>query len=507
MRAITRLLLVVLAAWPVLTACAPGKGSYFDADSYRPLPLPTRYGARTKIPIPVLDDKDLLELHKETWALYFRHLRWPRQGTGFPSDYIDEAFNPHLFQWDTAFMMFFGRYAHRAFPAIVSLDNFYEKQHADGYICREIDERTGEDFVFEDIKHTVNPPLFAWAEWEYYRLTGNRRRLERVLLPLVKYHEWIRENRRTPAGLYWNTGLGSGMDNTPREGVAWIGMTAQQALSARCIAQIAERVGAPDVAKRFRTEYADLETLINERMWDPRDRFYYDLNEDGTPNRVKTPASFWPLIAGVVPPHRVRELARHVRDPKTFWRPHRIPSLSADHPEYNAEGDYWKGAVWAPTTYMAIRGFAAAGERELAREIAENHLENVLAVYKDTGTIWENYAPEKAAPGKPARREFVGWSGLGPTAILYEQVLGIEADGVDHTLTWRMHRRDRHGLKQLAFGQVEVDVIARARKEPDSPLVIEVKCDGPFTLVVIQPDERLARRTFKAGEHTWNVRF
>jgi len=506
MRAMTGALLAVLAAGSVLCGCAPGKGRYFDAGSYRPLPLPTRYGARKKIPEPVLDDEDLIELHKEAWTLYFRHLRWPRQGTGLPSDYIDEAFNPHLFQWDTAFMMFFGRYAHRAFPAIVSFDNFYAKQHADGYICREIDERTGEDFVFEDLKHTVNPPLFAWAEWDYYRLTGDDRRLARVLLPLVKHYEWIRANRRTPAGLYWNTGLGSGMDNTPREGEAWICMTAQQALAARCIAQIAERVGAPEVAKRFRSEYAELETLINERMWDPRDRFYYDL-KDGKPSRVKTPASFWPLIAGVVPPDRVRALARHARDPKTFGRPHRIPTLSADHPDYQAKGDYWKGAVWAPTNYMAIRGFAAAGETELAREIAENHLKNMLEVYKKTETIWENYAPEKAAPGDPARRDFVGWSGLGPTAILYEQVLGLEADGVTHTLTWRIHRRDRHGLKQLAFGQVEVDVVARAREKPDDPLVIEVRCDGPFALVVIRPDGKRSRRSFTAGEHTWKVRF
>ena len=35
---------------------------------------------------------------------------------------------------------FFGRYAHRAFPAIVSLDNFYAKQRRDGFICRELDE-------------------------------------------------------------------------------------------------------------------------------------------------------------------------------------------------------------------------------------------------------------------------------------------------------------------------------------------------------------------------------
>jgi len=489
----------------VITGCAREKGCWFDAGPYTSRPLPTRYGARKSIPIPVLDDKDVIKVHKKAWSLYFRHLRWPRQGTGFPSDYIDEAFNPHLFQWDTAFMMFFGRYAHRAFPAIVSFDNFYAKQHHDGYICRELDERTGEDFIYKDRKHTVNPPLFAWAEWAYFRVTGDASRLGRVLTPLVKYYDWIRENRRSPNGLYWNTGLGSGMDNTPRAGEGWICMTAQQALAARNIARIAARVGARSIQDRFLAEYAGLERLINDKMWDEKDGFYYDV-KDGKPNRVKTPASFWPLVAGVVPPDRARCLARHMRDPETFRRPHMIPTLSADHEDYDAKGDYWKGSVWAPTNYMAVKGFAAAGFHDLAREIAENHLRNMVEVFKKTETLWENYAPETAEKGSSARSDFVGWSGLGPTALLYEHVLGFDADGTRNLLTWHLNRLDRHGLKQLGFGTVQVDVVAQERKRAEDPPLIEVKTDGAFTLEVIHP-KGTARRAFPAGKHTWKVKF
>ena len=46
------------------------------------------------------------------------------------------------------------------------------------------------------------------------------------------------------------------------------------------------------------------------------------------------------------------------------------------------------------------------------------HLCNVVAVFKQTGTVWENYAPARVAPGQPSRRDFVGWTGIGPIAFL-----------------------------------------------------------------------------------------
>ena len=337
-------------------------------------------------------------------------------------------------------------------------------------------------------------------------MTGDGSRLARVLPPLVHYYEWIQRHRRTEDGLYWNTGLGSGMDNTPRAGEAWVCMTAQQALAARCIACIAEAAGEPALARRFREEHATLGRLINEKLWDEQDRLYHD-RKDNAFHRVKTVAAFWPLLAGGGARGSRRELVRHLEDEGTFNRPHRVPTLAADHPDYKAKGDYWRGAVWAPTNYMVVQGLAAAGYPELARAIAENHLHNMVEVYKETETVWENYAPESAAPGEPARRDFVGWSGLGPTAMLYEHVLGFHADGRDHTLTWRLHRTDRHGLEQLGFGRVTVDVVARARDTAGAPPVIDVTTDGRFTLVILMDDGRRARRMFEAGKHVWEVRF
>ena len=54
-------------------------------------------------------------------------------------------------------------------------------------------------------------------------------------------------------------------------------------------------------------------------------------------------------------------------------------------------------------------------------------------VFKDTNTVFENYAPEfvnngRPSQGKPAMKDFVGWTGISPISILFEFVFGIKPD-------------------------------------------------------------------------------
>ena len=81
-------------------------------------------------------------------------------------------------------------------------------------------------------------------------------------------------------------------------------------------------------------------------------------------------------------------------------------TLSADHPLYSPQGNYWRGSVWPLTNYAVIKGLSRCGHTALARQAAENHLTQMAAVYQDTGTIWENYSPEHPAPGNIAKGDF-----------------------------------------------------------------------------------------------------
>src|SRR5690606_9831887 len=113
---------------------------------------------------------------------------------------------------------------------------------------------------------------------------------------------------------------------------------------------------------------------------------------------------------------RLAGFVAHLENPAEFNRPHRVPSLAADEPGYCSDGGYWRGGVWPPTQYMVLRGLTRTGHHDLAHDIACNHVDCVTRTFRDTATLWENYAPERAAPGNPARPDFVGWAGIGPVA-------------------------------------------------------------------------------------------
>ncbi|MFZ4398037.1 MAG: MGH1-like glycoside hydrolase domain-containing protein, partial [Kiritimatiellia bacterium] len=206
--------------------------------------------------------------------------------------------------------------------------------------------------------------------------------------------------------------------------------------------------------------------------------------------KKKTSCGFWPMIAGVASQAQVKRLVAHLKDEKKFWRPFVFPTLSADEPEYKPDGDYWLGAVWAPTNYAIIKGLELYGEEDFATEAALRYVRAMFEVYKRTGTVWENYAPESMSQGTPAKPDFVGWSGIGPITLLIENVLGFRPDGVRKQLAWRLARHDRHGIERFRFGTVQTDLLY------DGKGSVCVRTNEPFTLALNGVEYKLAK-----GEH------
>ncbi len=134
------------------------------------------------------------------------------------------------------------------------------------------------------------------------------------------------------------------------------------------------------------------------------------------------------------------------------------------------------------TNYAVIKGLSRCGFRALARRAAENHLSQMAIVYRDTGTIWENYAPEAPKPGSIAKPDFVGFSGVSPIALLIEEILGIEVDAPARTIRWRLYPASEHGIEGLRFGDNVVSLLAR--EAGPGEVTIEVSAVDAFTLVV-----------------------
>ncbi|HEY3783100.1 MAG TPA: trehalase family glycosidase [Fimbriimonadaceae bacterium] len=455
--------------------------------------LPEFEASKSLLPDPyVSSDPVAVDAYWKAWELAWRNLRQPAPESGFVSNYIDTAFNDCLFMWDSAFIVQFGRYGDRAFRFQGTLDNLYAKQHQDGYICREIRTSDGSDQWHRGISFSTGPNLLAWAEWNHFLNFGDLERLREVYWPLAAYHRWTRNNRTWQDGSYWTTGLGSGMDNMGRvpEGMdpakhhawmTWTDATFQAVLNARILVRMAEVLGLPDEVHASR-DVEDLTSWCNENLWDELEAFYFDRDRDHRLLKVKSVAGYWALLAGIVPPERISRFCGHLADPKSFNRPHRIPTLAADAPQYVPDGgDYWCGAVWAPTNYMVLRGLTEVGQDDLAYAIAKNHHSVVCDVFERTGTFWENYSPESADPGDPAKPDFVGWTGLPPIAVFLEYVIGLRPiDPLKNILLWDIRRTDAFGVKRYPLGpKASLDLDCKARGSESEEPQVEVRSNQP----------------------------
>jgi glycogen debranching enzyme len=438
-----------------------------------------------------------LDCYWKVWELAFRNLRQPTTANGFVANYIDTAFNDCLFMWDSVFILLFARYGSRAFCFQRTLDNLYAKQHKDGYICREVREADGQDQFSRFDPASTGPNVMPWSEWEYYLSFGDRERLAQVFPVLLAYHQWFSMYRTWPDGTYWASGWACGMDNQPRVSthlerswwyhghLAWVDTCMQQAFSARLLLRMAEVLGRSAEVADLRQEAERLARAVNETLWDDRSAFYYDRRPDGGLSTVKTVGAYWALVADLVPAERLPRFIAHLEEPAEFNRPHRVPSLAGSDPSYRADGGYWLGGVWPPTNYMVLRGLQQVGYDTLAHEIALNHLGQVVRVFEERGTVFENYAPETAAPGQPAKGDFVGWGGLGPVAVFLEYVLGLRPDVGHSRLFWDVRLTEEHGVYRYPFGANGLlDLACQARASTSSKPQIRATATVPLELVV-----------------------
>lgn len=458
------------------------------------------------VPEPILDDHpDLIDLYWTAWEQAADHVV---SLDGAPrSPYMDEGFAADtIWIWDTCFMAHFCKYAPDRFPGVESFDNFYRPMY---------------DGVPSPLRihHPDNPPLFAWSELEYVRHTGNLDRVEWLLRErryLQRHFEFFEGTpagsrfphstipttiARSPRGFLWE-GVQSGMDNTPRApiqgehgtsgAILWFDAAAQQALSARSIAALADLVGDSATAAQFRVRHEELSELVTS-FWDHEDGMFYDRFAEPPYafHRVRTPAAYWPLLAGACDAGQAKALASALSDPDGFGGEVPWPSVARTDPEFRPDGMYWRGGVWVPMAYMSARALADAGYHDVARDASARLLRHMSRTYREYAphTIWEAYSPTRPAPATakddltPVRPDFCGWSALAPISMLIEHVVGVHVNAVERTVTWR-RPAGRAGVRRLRCGPVTLSLLADGDH-------VEVETDGPVTLVLDGVSHRL----------------
>ena len=464
--------------------------------------LPTFQQERDRLPKPTWKGHDnAIECYYKAWELAFKNLKKPSMFSGYVSNYIDTAFDGNLFMWDSVFILMFGRYGARSFNFQGTLDNFYSHQYKDGYICRDMEQDTCKERFTRYDPSATGPEVMAWSEWEYYKNFGDTERLRKVFPCLMAYHEWMQANHTWPDGTYWSSGLGCGMDNLPRVQpgydaatshghMIWNDACMQALLDCRVLIEMAKVLGREADAAGLVAERDHLMNVVNERLWDEKTAFYYDVWKDGNFNNVKHLGAYWALLAEAVPENRADAFIAHLTNENEFATPCMLPALSKDHPAFQADGGYWCGGVWAPTSYMTLRGLDLYGRYDLSHRIGLNYLTNVVSVFNDTGTVYENYAPMPDANGKPrqgsvSHADFVGWTGVVPISVLFEYVFGIKPDAQSNVIRWYIDLTDQFGVENYPFGKdATLSLQCAARESTASEPQVEIRSDKPVTVQI-----------------------
>ena len=319
---------------------------------------------------PVLDGReDWIELYYKAWDLAADNINFANPGSGFTAEYMDEALTDRkVWQWDTLFISMFAKYSNGELPIMTGVDNFYRKQRSDGYICRELSEVDGTDIYPNSAQpwpvSNPNPPLYSWAEWDYYRVTGDASRFTKavtsnrkderphtktVLERLFDHHFWIKNNIRHADGHYRSDYWANGMDDSPRNSITmdggWMDLAAQQALSALYLAKIAAVVGDDAKREAMLAEHREHKDLVNNAYWHEADKFYYDLDAERKVYKSRTVAAFYGDRIRLKYGGSVRFRDQSIHGPNRWdWRfPGGDPTSSAERSpvvRYPAPGEY-----------------------------------------------------------------------------------------------------------------------------------------------------------------------
>jgi len=162
------------------------------------------------------------------------------------------------------------------------------------------------------------------------------------------------------------------------------------ALDAYCLSQMANILNLPQDYDYYLKEYERMKTLINEKLWNEREAFYFDRHWDGSFSRRKAASNFYPLLARIPDARRASLVVRRLLNPKEFWGEYILPSISRDDPMFKNQ-QYWRGTIWPPTNYLVYQGLKAYGFDAVATEYAQKSLSLFLRSWENFQLCPENF--------------------------------------------------------------------------------------------------------------------
>jgi glycogen debranching enzyme len=228
----------------------------------------------------------------------------------------------------------------------------------------------------EVLYNFVKPPIHGWA----FRLLRERIAVpygeDTLRLVYGRLARWTRfwlDSRRAPGHSlpYYQHGNDSGWDNATlfdRDRVVEAAdLAAFLILQLDALARLATELG--ESPTEWEDARQELERALFDQLW-TGDRFIAR-STDGRASTATSLLGSIPVVLGDRLPADVADhLARSIEEHLTPWGPATEPPGS---PLYESDG-YWRGPVWAPSTYLLVDGLRRAGHTDLAERVGRAFL-------------------------------------------------------------------------------------------------------------------------------------
>ncbi len=242
---------------------------------------------------------------------------------------------------------------------------------------------------------------------------------------IERYLNWYDRFCYHESGLYvWLDDFAIGVDNDPctfyrpEKSSASIYLNCLMYVELLSTAKLGKLLGL-DEKNAYYTHKAELlKDAIQKHCWDERDGIFYNVDvnllpvdpsqslHSGCPRhwntliqRIEVWSCFLPLWAGIATPDQAERMVKeHYLDPKTFFAPFGVRTLSKMEKMYaiikSGNPSCWLGPVWGISNYMVFDGLRKYGYIAEAKELAEKTVTLLGKDIEECGEMHEYYDPE-----------------------------------------------------------------------------------------------------------------
>jgi alpha,alpha-trehalase len=153
-------------------------------------------------------------------------------------------------------------------------------------------------------------------------------------------------------------------------------------------AEIAEALGRPDEARRWRERAQARRAAVDRYLWDEASGLYLDYDfRAGARRRYEFATTFYPLWAGLASPEQARRVLANLG---------RFEAPGGLRTSTRVSGSQWDAPFgWAPLQMIAVDGLRRYGHHQDADRVARTFLATIVKEFEEHGGIVEKYDVER----------------------------------------------------------------------------------------------------------------